>query len=170
MFCVALSLFYLFVFFFSSRRRHTRCALVTGVQTCALPIYPADAVRRVTGEPAATFLAGGTNLVDHLRLGVARPDVLVDVRTLTSQDITDLPAGGLRVGAAVTNSDLAADPRVRRQWPALAMALLSGARGQVRNVATPGGNPLQRTRCVYYTDVTTPRTTTLGTARGRERV
>src|SRR3546814_155738 len=79
---------------------------------------PADAVRRVTGEPAATFLAGGTNLVDHLRLGVARPDVLVDVRTLTSQDITDLPAGGLRVGAAVTNSDLAADPRVRRQWPA----------------------------------------------------
>jgi xanthine dehydrogenase YagS FAD-binding subunit len=102
------------------------------------------------------FLAGGTNLVDHLRLGVARPDLVVDVRTLTSREVSDLPDGGLRLGAASTNSEVAADRRVRERYPVLAQALLAGATGQLRNMATTAGNPLQRTRCVYFGDVTTP--------------
>jgi xanthine dehydrogenase YagS FAD-binding subunit len=122
----------------------------------ARPGDVAEAVRTVAAEPAAVFLAGGTNLVDHLKLGVARPDLVVDVRTLTSTEISDLPDGGLRLGAASTNSEVAADRRVRERYPVLAQALLSGATGQLRNTATTGGNPLQRTRCVYFTDVTTP--------------
>jgi xanthine dehydrogenase YagS FAD-binding subunit len=120
------------------------------------PADVAAAVRDVVAEPNAVFLAGGTNLVDHLRLGIARPDRLVDVRTLTSREITDLPDGGLRLGAASTNSEVAADRRVRARYPVLAQALLAGATGQLRNMATTGGNPLQRTRCVYFQDVTTP--------------
>jgi xanthine dehydrogenase YagS FAD-binding subunit len=122
----------------------------------ATPPDPAAAVALVAGDAGAMFLGGGTNLVDHLKLGVATPDLIVDVRTLTSQDITDTDDGGLRIGAAVTNSALAADRRVRERWPVLAEALLSGATGQLRNMATAGGNPLQRTRCVYFQDVTTP--------------
>jgi xanthine dehydrogenase YagS FAD-binding subunit len=122
----------------------------------ARPADVAEAVRTVAAEPAAVFLAGGTNLVDHLRLGVARPDLVVDVRRLTSREITDTGDGGLRIGAAVTNSALAADRRVRERYPVLARALLAGATGQLRNLATTGGNPLQRTRCVYFQDVTTP--------------
>jgi xanthine dehydrogenase YagS FAD-binding subunit len=122
----------------------------------ARPGDVAEAVRTVAAEPAAVFLAGGTNLVDHLKLGVARPDLVVDVRTLTSAEVTDLPDGGLRLGAASTNSEVAADRRVRERYPVLAQALLSGATGQLRNTATTGGNPLQRTRCVYFQDVTTP--------------
>jgi xanthine dehydrogenase YagS FAD-binding subunit len=116
----------------------------------------AEAVRNVAAERNAVFLAGGTNLVDHLRLGIARPDLVVDVRTLTSRAISDLEDGGLRLGAASTNSEVAADRRVRERYPVLAQALLAGATGQLRNMATTGGNPLQRTRCVYFTDVTTP--------------
>ncbi|MGY1842406.1 FAD binding domain-containing protein [Modestobacter sp. SYSU DS0875] len=122
----------------------------------ASPGDVAEAVRDVAAEPNAVFLAGGTNLVDHLRLGVARPDLVVDVRRLTSREITDLPDGGLRLGAASTNSEVAADRRVRERYPVLAQALLAGATGQLRNMATTGGNPLQRTRCVYFQDVTTP--------------
>ena len=122
----------------------------------ARPGSVAEAVRDVAGDPTAVFLAGGTNLVDHLRLGVATPELLVDVRTLTSREITDTADGGLRIGAAVTNSELAADRRVRERLPVLAQALLAGASGQLRNMATTGGNPLQRTRCVYFQDVTTP--------------
>jgi xanthine dehydrogenase YagS FAD-binding subunit len=102
------------------------------------------------------FLAGGTNLVDHMRLGVANPDLLVDVRRLTSERIDELPDGGMRIGAAVPNSDLAADRRIRRRYPVLSEALLAGASGQLRNLATTGGNLLQRTRCLYFQDVTTP--------------
>ena len=122
----------------------------------ARPGSVAEAVRDVAGEPAAVFLAGGTNLVDHLKLGVARPELVVDVRTLTSREVGDLPDGGLRLGAASTNSVVAADRRVRERYPVLAEALLAGATGQLRNSATTGGNPLQRTRCVYFQDVTTP--------------
>jgi xanthine dehydrogenase YagS FAD-binding subunit len=122
----------------------------------ARPGNVAEAVRDVAAEPNAVFLAGGTNLVDHLKLGVATPDLVVDVRTLTSQEVTDLPDGGLRLGAASTNSEVAADRRVRERYPVLAQALLAGATGQLRNTATTGGNPLQRTRCVYFADVTTP--------------
>jgi xanthine dehydrogenase YagS FAD-binding subunit len=116
----------------------------------------AGAVATLVEEPGGAFLAGGTNLVDLMKVGVAEPDVLVDVRQLTSQTVEDLPDGGLRIGAAVTNSDLAADRRVRSRYPVLSEALLSGASGQLRNVATVGGNLLQRTRCVYFYDTTTP--------------
>jgi xanthine dehydrogenase YagS FAD-binding subunit len=116
---------------------------------------PEDAVRRVAGDRSAVFLAGGTNLVDHLKLGVARPDTVVDITGFVSEDITD-QAGGLRIGAGVRNSDLAADPLVRERYPVLSQALLAGASGQLRNMATTGGNPLQRTRCVYFQDVSTP--------------
>jgi xanthine dehydrogenase YagS FAD-binding subunit len=122
----------------------------------ARPSEVDEAVRTVAGDPEAVFLAGGTNLVDHLRLGVARPALVVDVRTLTSREVTDASDGGLRIGAAVTNSELAADRRVRERYPVLAQALLAGASGQLRNMATSGGNPLQRTRCVYFQDVTAP--------------
>jgi xanthine dehydrogenase YagS FAD-binding subunit len=114
------------------------------------------AVATLAGERAGVFLAGGTNLVDLMKLGVMEPDVLVDVRRLTSAEIEDRPDGGLRIGAAVTNSELAADPRIRSRYPVLSQAVLSGASGQLRNLATTGGNLLQRTRCVYFYDTTTP--------------
>ena len=104
----------------------------------------------------AKFLGGGTNLVDLMRLGVETPDHLVDVTRLPFGEIEAADGGGLRIGAGVRNSDLAADPRVRSRYPALSEALLAGASGQVRNVATTGGNLLQRTRCPYFQDVTKP--------------
>ena len=116
----------------------------------------ASAVARVAGRPGAAFLGAGTNLVDHMKLGVASPDLLVDVTRLPFDKIEPLPQGGVRIGAGVRNSDLAADPTVRRDYPVLAQALLAGASGQLRNLATTAGNLLQRTRCVYFQDVTTP--------------
>ncbi|MGK5544780.1 FAD binding domain-containing protein [Streptomyces sp. URMC 127] len=104
----------------------------------------------------ARFLGGGTNLVDLMKAGVERPARLVDVRGLPLDRIEPTPGGGLRIGATVTNSDLAAHPDVRRRYPALAQAVLAGASGQLRNMATVGGNLLQRTRCGYFTDVTGP--------------
>jgi xanthine dehydrogenase YagS FAD-binding subunit len=117
---------------------------------------PRSAVARVSGHPGAAFLGAGTNLVDHMKLGIAAPDLLVDVSRLPFDRIEDLPGGGLRIGAAVRNSDLAADARVRTRYPVLAQALLAGASGQLRNLATTAGNLLQRTRCDYFQDVTTP--------------
>ncbi len=114
------------------------------------------AVSALAEVPNATFLAGGTNLVDLMKLGVVEPEVLVDVRRLTSDNIEELEDGGVRIGAAVTNSDLAADRTIRSRYPVLSQALLSGASGQLRNLATTGGNLLQRTRCVYWQDTTTP--------------
>jgi xanthine dehydrogenase YagS FAD-binding subunit len=114
------------------------------------------AVAALAEEPNATFLAGGTNLVDLMKLGVMEPEVLVDVRRLTSDTVEELPDGGVRIGAAVTNSDLAADRTIRSRYPVLSEALLSGASGQLRNLATTGGNLLQHTRCVYWQDTTTP--------------
>ena len=116
----------------------------------------ASAVATVTGTPGAVYVAGGTNLVDHLKLGVAQPDLLVDVSRLPLDTIEPMPDGGLRIGAAVRNADLAAHASVRRDYPVLSHALLAGASGQIRNAATTGGNLLQRTRCVYFQDVTTP--------------
>jgi xanthine dehydrogenase YagS FAD-binding subunit len=105
--------------------------------------------------PGAKFLGGGTNLVDLMRLGVETPSALIDVSRLgRAIDATD--DGGLRIGAGVRNSDLAADRRVRTRYPVLAEALLAGASGQLRNMATTGGNLLQRTRCPYFYDVTKP--------------
>lgn len=116
----------------------------------------ADAVTMVAGSPTSAFLAGGTNLVDHMRLGVTNPDLLVDVRRLTSDRIEELPGGRIRIGAGMSNSDLAVDRTIRRRYPVLSQAILSGASGQLRNMATVGGNLLQRTRCVYFQDLTTP--------------
>ncbi|HEY9473342.1 MAG TPA: xanthine dehydrogenase family protein subunit M [Mycobacteriales bacterium] len=115
-----------------------------------------SAVTMVADAPNGAFLAGGTNLVDLMKLEVATPDLLVDVRRLTSRRIEELPDGTVRIGAAVPNSDLAADPMIRRRFPVLSQALLSGASGQLRNVATTAGNLLQRTRCAYFQNVTTP--------------
>jgi xanthine dehydrogenase YagS FAD-binding subunit len=114
------------------------------------------AVAALAESPNAKFLAGGTNLVDLMKLGVETPDMLVDVRRLSSDQIEELPDGTVRIGAAVPNSDLAADRTIRSRYPMLAEALLAGASGQLRNLATTGGNLLQRTRCVYFQDVTTP--------------
>lgn len=116
---------------------------------------PAGAVATVAATPGAVYLAGGTNLVDHLKLDVARPDLLVDVTGLPLDRIEPRPEGGLRIGAMVRNSDLAADPVVRERYPVLSRAVLAGASGQLRNMATTGGNLLQRTRCAYFHDVTT---------------
>ena len=107
-------------------------------------------------DPDARFLGGGTNLVDLMKAGVERPTRLVDVRELPLDRIEFTPHSGLRIGATVTNSDLAAHPEVRRRYPALTQAVLAGASGQLRNMATVGGNLLQRTRCGYFADVTQP--------------
>ncbi|CDP85991.1 MULTISPECIES: FAD binding domain-containing protein [Mycolicibacterium] len=117
---------------------------------------PADAVAALAEHPRGAFLAGGTNLVDHMKLGVTEPDLLVDVSHLDLSEIAVTDDGGVRIGANVRNSDLAADPVIRSHYPMLARALLSGASGQLRNAATTAGNLLQRTRCVYFQDVTTP--------------
>jgi xanthine dehydrogenase YagS FAD-binding subunit len=116
----------------------------------------ASAIASLAQTPNGVFLAGGTNLVDHLKLGVAHPDLLVDITRLPYDRIEPLPDGGVRIGALVRNSDLAADRTIRARYPLLAQALLSGASGQLRNLATTGGNLLQRTRCVYFQDASKP--------------
>ncbi len=115
-----------------------------------------SAVAALTQAPAGAFLGGGTNLVDLMKLGVEQPDLLVDVSRLPYNRIELLSDGGVRIGAAVRNSELAADRAIRTRYPMLAQALLSGASGQLRNLATTGGNLLQRTRCVYFQDISKP--------------
>ncbi len=104
----------------------------------------------------ATFLAGGTNLVDLMKENVARPDRLVDISQLPLKSIEVLPAGGLRLGALATNADTAWHPSVETDYPLLASAILAGASPQLRNAATNGGNLLQRTRCLYFYDTAAP--------------
>jgi CO/xanthine dehydrogenase FAD-binding subunit len=116
----------------------------------------ASAVAAVSGNPSAAFLGGGTNLVDHMKLGITGPELLVDITRLPFNRITAAHGGGVRIGAGVRNSDLAADPMIRERYRMLSEALLAGASGQLRNLATTGGNLLQRTRCVYFQDITTP--------------
>jgi xanthine dehydrogenase YagS FAD-binding subunit len=115
-----------------------------------------SAVATVSRRPGALFLGGGTNLVDHMKLGVRSPDLVVDVTGLPFDRIEPLPDGGVRIGAEVRNSELAAHPAIRTRFPILSRALLAGASGQLRNLATTAGNLLQRTRCVYFQDVSTP--------------
>jgi xanthine dehydrogenase YagS FAD-binding subunit len=115
-----------------------------------------SALALLAQDPNAVFLAGGTNLVDHMKLGVRHPDLLIDITRLPYDRIESLPDSGLRIGATVRNSDLAADRTIRTRYPMLAQALLAGASGQLRNLATTGGNLLQRTRCVYFQDVSKP--------------
>ncbi|QFU88314.1 xanthine dehydrogenase family protein subunit M [Amycolatopsis sp. YIM 10] len=104
------------------------------------------------GRDGARYLGGGTNLVDLMKNGVEAPTRLVDVRHLPLDGVREAPDGGLVIGATTTNSDTAAHPEVRRRFPALSQALLSGASGQLRNMATVGGNLVQRTRCAYFAD------------------
>jgi xanthine dehydrogenase YagS FAD-binding subunit len=106
-------------------------------------------------KAGAKYLGGGTNLVDLMRETVEQPDALIDVTGMAS-DIDDVEGGGLRIGAGVRNTAVAADRRVRERYPLLAQAILAGASAQIRNVATVGGNIMQRTRCTYFFDDTTP--------------
>jgi len=117
---------------------------------------PADAAAAVMREPGAKFIAGGTNLLDLMKLQIETPSHLVDVNGLALDRIKATPEGGLRIGALVRNTDLAADPHVRRDYGVLSRALLAGASGQLRNKATTAGNLLQRTRCPYFYDSNQP--------------
>ncbi len=116
------------------------------------PSSPAEAAAAVSRTPNAKFIAGGTNLLDLMKLQIETPTHLVDVNGLGLDAIAATPEGGLRVGALVRNTDLAADARVRRDYAVLSRALLAGASGQLRNKATTAGNLLQRTRCPYFYD------------------
>lgn len=111
-----------------------------------------EAMLRLGSDPGARILAGGTNLVDLMKLGVVAPTTLVDIGGLSLDDVTITETGALRIGANVPNSDLAAHPLVRSRYPVLSQALLAGASGQLRNMATTGGNLFQRTRCAYFMD------------------
>ncbi|MGI8333173.1 FAD binding domain-containing protein [Actinomadura scrupuli] len=115
-----------------------------------------SAVAALRERPDAMYLGGGTNLVDLMRLGVAEPATLVDVTRVVDDTIEETAGGGLRIGAGVRNGDLAAHPLVRGRYPMLAQSVLSGASGQIRNMATVGGNLLQRTRCSYFQDTSKP--------------
>jgi xanthine dehydrogenase YagS FAD-binding subunit len=117
---------------------------------------PAAAAAAVARTPGAKFIAGGTNLLDLMKLQIETPTHLVDVNGLGFDRIEPTPDGGLRIGALVRNTDLAADMRVRRDYGLLSRALLAGASGQLRNKATTAGNLLQRTRCPYFYDTNQP--------------
>jgi len=117
---------------------------------------PAEAVTAAARIPGAKFIAGGTNLLDLMKLQIETPTHLIDVNGLALDKIESTPEGGLRIGALVRNTDLAADPRVRRDYGLLSRALLAGASGQLRNRATTAGNLLQRTRCPYFYDTDQP--------------
>ncbi|MGO4722289.1 MULTISPECIES: FAD binding domain-containing protein [unclassified Inquilinus] len=117
---------------------------------------PAEAAAAVTRIPGAKFIAGGTNLLDLMKLEIETPAHLIDVNGLALDKVEATPEGGLRIGALVRNTDLAADRRVRRDYGLLSRALLAGASGQLRNKATTAGNLLQRTRCPYFYDTNQP--------------
>ncbi|PIB90556.1 xanthine dehydrogenase family protein subunit M [Caulobacter sp. FWC2] len=117
---------------------------------------PAQAAAAVAKDPTARFIAGGTNLLDLMKLEIETPRRLIDVNGLKLDRIEATPDGGLRIGALVRNTDLAADKRVRKDYGVLSRALLSGASGQLRNKATTAGNLLQRTRCPYFYDTNMP--------------
>jgi xanthine dehydrogenase YagS FAD-binding subunit len=117
---------------------------------------PAEAASHAARIPGAKFIAGGTNLLDLMKLQIETPTHLIDVNHLALDRIETTPEGGLRIGALVRNTDLAADPRMRRDYGLLARALLAGASGQLRNKATTAGNLLQRTRCPYFYDTNQP--------------
>jgi xanthine dehydrogenase YagS FAD-binding subunit len=117
---------------------------------------PAEAAAAAARTPRAKFIAGGTNLLDLMKLEIETPSHLIDVNPLALDKVEPTSDGGLRVGALVRNTDLAADERVRRDYGVLSRALLAGASGQLRNKATTAGNLLQRTRCPYFYDTNQP--------------
>jgi xanthine dehydrogenase YagS FAD-binding subunit len=106
--------------------------------------------------PGGKYIAGGTNLVDLMKMYVERPHLLININTLDLHKIESLKDGGLRIGALARNSDLAYDPKIKKRYPVLSEALLSGASPQLRNMATTGGNIMQRTRCPYFFDISFP--------------
>ena len=116
----------------------------------------ADAVRQIAGDPDAKFIAGGTNLIDLMKMDVERPTKVIDITRLPLKQVENTPGGGLRIGALVRNSDLAYHPQVEARYPVLASAIMAGASQQLRNMASTGGNLLQRTRCCYFYDTATP--------------
>ncbi len=116
----------------------------------------ADAVRQIADDPEARFIAGGTNLIDLMKYDVERPMRLIDITHLPLKTVDETPNGGLRIGALVPNSDLAYHPHVEKRYPLLSSAILAGASQQLRNMASTGGNLMQRTRCFYFYDVATP--------------
>ncbi len=120
------------------------------------PASAEAAAAAAAARPGAKFIAGGTNLLDLMKLEVETPLHLIDINRLGLDKTEATAEGGLRIGAMVRNADLAADPRVRRDYAVLSRALLSGASGQLRNKATTGGNLLQRTRCYYFYDTARP--------------
>jgi len=122
----------------------------------ALATDIADAVRQITADPEARFIAGGTNIVDLVKEHVTLPSRLIDITHLPLNRIEETEDGSLRIGALVLNSDLAWHPQVETRYPLLASAILAGASAQLRNMATTGGNLLQRTRCFYFYDTSTP--------------
>src|SRR4051794_11347930 len=117
---------------------------------------PAEAAAAAARHPGAKFVAGGTNLLDLMKLEIETPAHLIDVNGLALDRIEATPEGGLRIGALVRNTDLAADERVRRDYGVLSRALMAGASSQLRNMATTAGNLLQRTRCPYFYDTNQP--------------
>jgi len=117
---------------------------------------PAAAAASAARNPGAKFVAGGTNLLDLMKLEIEKPAHIIDINDLTLNKIEATPDGGVRIGALVRNTDLAADTRVKREYPLLSRALLAGATGQLRNSATTAGNLLQRTRCPYFYDTAQP--------------
>src|SRR3954447_22724008 len=116
----------------------------------------ADAVRQIAADPTAKFIAGGTNLIDLMKANVERPARLIDISRLPLKTVEETAEGGLRIGALVPNSDLAYHPLIAQRYPMLASAILAGASAQLRNMASTGGNLLQRTRCYYFYDIATP--------------
>jgi xanthine dehydrogenase YagS FAD-binding subunit len=116
----------------------------------------ADAVRQIAGDPNAKFIAGGTNLIDLMKMDVEQPTKVIDLTRLPLNQVENTPGGGLRIGALVRNTDLAYHPLVEERYPVLASAIMAGASQQLRNMASTGGNLLQRTRCHYFYDTATP--------------
>src|SRR5436853_6844510 len=116
----------------------------------------ADAVRRIAAGNGAKFIAGGTNLLDLMKEDVERPARLIDISRLPLDKVEQTRDGGVRIGAMVPNSDLAWHPLIEQRYPLLSSAILAGASAQLRNLASTGGNLLQRTRCAYFYDTATP--------------
>jgi xanthine dehydrogenase YagS FAD-binding subunit len=116
----------------------------------------ADAVRQMAGDANAKFVAGGTNLIDLMKMDVERPTKVIDITRLPLKQVENTPDGGVRIGALVRNTDLAYHPLVEERYPVLASAIMAGASQQLRNMASTGGNLLQRTRCHYFYDIATP--------------
>ena len=115
-----------------------------------------DALKQIGGHPNARFIAGGTNLIDLIKENIAHPTRLIDITGLPLTEIEEADSGGLRIGALVPNSDLAYDERIKKRYPLLSSAILAGASAQLRNMASTGGNLVQRTRCLYFYDAAMP--------------